>query len=66
MQPRLVQHPNNNLPRVPRRPLATIGSDGEQAAPADGGKDQRDGKPSDEHGDSRNVSDKDHAQAVRA
>ena len=34
---------------------------GEQATPADGGKDQRDGKPSGEHGESRNVSDKNHA-----
>ena len=30
---------------------------GEQAAPADGGKDQRDGKPSGELGESRHVSD---------
>lgn len=33
----------------------------EQAAPTDGGKDQRDGKPSGEHGESRHVSDKNHA-----
>ena len=34
---------------------------GEQAAPADGGKDQRDGRPLDEHGESHHVSDKNHA-----
>lgn len=34
--------------------------DGEQAAPSDGGKDQRDGKYPEEHGDRQHVFDKDH------